>query len=191
MVKSTSYNPRLKIAYKDKIKANVAKQLGISNAMRVPKIEKISLNIGLGRAKDDKRMVEIANNTLRKIAGQQPVQTLARKSIAGFKLREGNPIGYKVTLRGDRMYDFLDRLVSTTLPRLRDFHGVSKKSFDESGNFHIGIAEHSAFPELSFEETTVLHGVQVSIITTAKNAAEGFVLLKEMGLPFEKEKQNG
>jgi len=187
MADTTTYTPRLKDKYDKELRAAIAKELSISNVMRVPKLEKITLNIGLGKAKDDKRIMEIATNTIRKITGQQPVQTLARKSIANFKLRDGNPIGVKVTLRGDRMYDFLDRLINVTMPRLRDFHGVPRRSFDKSGNFHIGLREHSVFPELSFEETTILHGVQVTIGTTATNELEGYELLKQFGMPFEKE----
>lgn len=186
---SVKYTPRLKTRYEKVAAKKVASDLGITNVMRTPKVEKVAINIGLGKAKDDKRAIEVATNTLRKITGQQPVQTLARKSIAGFKIREQNPIGLKVTLRGERMYDFLDRLTAIVLPRLRDFHGLSVKSFDKSGNYHIGLREQSVFPELSFEDTAVLHGVQISIITTAEDPKEGYVLLKELGFPFEKDKE--
>jgi large subunit ribosomal protein L5 len=141
----------------------------------------------LGRAKDDKRAFEVATNTLQKITGQKPIETFAKVSIATFKLREGNKIGLKVTLRGERMYEFLDRLINVVLPRLRDFHGVSKKAFDKQGNYSIGITEQSIFPELSFEETTTSHGMQVIIVTTATSAEHGRALLTKFGMPFEKE----
>lgn len=182
----TTYTPRMKALYEEKVKPAISKELDIKNDMRLPKLEKIAINIGLGRAKDDKRLIEVATNTIAKVTGQQPVKTIARQSIAGFKLREGNVIGLKATLRGDRMYEFYDRLVSIVLPRLRDFHGVSPKSFDGSGNFHIGLREQSVFPELSFEETSLLHGIQITIVTTAKDDKEGQALLKEMGMPFER-----
>src|ERR1700744_3800303 len=141
---------RLKVAYTQSIKAELQKELDLKNVHQVPRLEKIVVNVGLGRAKDDKKLMEVATNTLRKITGQQPIETVAKNSIAGFKLREGNKIGLKVTLRGDRMYEFADRLISLGLPRLRDFHGVSAKAFDRQGNYAIGFTEQSVFPELSF-----------------------------------------
>jgi large subunit ribosomal protein L5 len=131
--------------------------------------------------------MEIATNTLVKITGQQPVQTTARKSIAGFKLREGNKIGLKVTLRGDRMYEFMDRFINIVLPRLRDFHGVSAKAFDKAGNYSIGMIDQSAFPELTFEETTTPHGIQINFVIKSESAAHSRVLLEKFGMPFEKE----
>jgi large subunit ribosomal protein L5 len=153
----------------------------------VPKLEKIVLNIGLGRTKDDKKMFETATNTLRKITGQEPIQTTAKNSIAGFKLREGNKIGLKVTLRGDRMYEFMDRFISIVLPRLRDFHGVGLKAFDKQGNFSIGLVDQSVFPELTFEETTTAHGMQANFVIACEETAHARALLEKFGMPFEKE----
>jgi large subunit ribosomal protein L5 len=178
---------RLREQYNTKIRAELQKNLGIENVHDVPKLEKVTLNIGLGRAKDDKKMFEVATNTLRKITGQQPVETLAKKSIASFKLREGNKIGLKVTLRGDRMYEFTDRLITVVLPRLRDFHGVSNKAFDRQGNYSLGMIDQSVFPELTFEETTTVHGLQVVFTIKSKQPQNTKALLEAFGLPFEKE----
>lgn len=178
---------RLKHEYKDKYVAELQKELELSNVMQVPKLEKIVLNIGLGKAKDDKKMIEVATNTLTKITGQKPVETYAKQSIAGFKLREGNKIGLKVTLRGDYMYEFTDRLINIVLPRLRDFHGVSAKAFDKSGNFSLGLTDQSVFPELTFEETTTVHGMQAVFVIKCQEQAHGRALLEKFGMPFEKE----
>src|SRR5579871_3149482 len=146
-IKTTPKLPaRLAVQYSDQIAGELKKELELKNINQVPKLEKIVINIGLGRAKDDKKINDTAVNTLRKITGQQPVQTIAKKSVAGFKLREGNVIGLKVTLRGERMYEFLDRLIAVVLPRLRDFHGVNQKSFDKSGNYSLGLIDQSVFP---------------------------------------------
>ena len=152
----------------------------------VDRSEKITINVGLGRAKDDKKLIEIAANTLKKITGQQPVETVAKLSIASFKLREGNKIGLKVTLRGDRMYEFMDRLVNIVLPRLRDFHGVSAKAFDQQGNYALGLTEQSVFPELTFEETTTPHGLQIIFTIKSQEPAHARALLTKFGMPFEK-----
>lgn len=178
---------RLKVLYNTQYVAELQKELELKNINDVPKIEKITLNVGLGRAKDDKKMIEVATNTLKKITGQQPIQTVAKLSIASFKLREGNVIGLKVTLRGEHMYEFLDRLVNIVLPRLRDFHGVSNKAFDRQGNYSIGLTEQSVFPELTFEETTTPHGLQAVISIKAKEPAHARALLVKFGMPFEKE----
>lgn len=178
---------RLREAYKTKFVAELQKELGLENVHQVPRLEKITINVGLGKAKDDKRVFEAAANTLTKITGQKPVETVAKKSIAGFKLREGNKIGLKVTLRGDRMYEFLDRLITLVLPRLRDFHGVSAKAFDRQGNYSIGLVDQSVFPELSFEDTTVAHGLQVVFTISGGNPAHSRALLEKFGMPFEKE----
>jgi large subunit ribosomal protein L5 len=178
---------RLKTQYNNELAPALVKELSLANAHQAPKLEKIVINIGLGRAKDDKKLMEVATNTLRKITGQQPVETTARLSIASFKLREGNKIGLKVTLRGDRMYEFLDRLINIVLPRLRDFHGVSAKAFDKQGNYSLGITEQSVFPELSFEETTTPHGMQVVFVIKAHERAHARALLEKFGMPFEKE----
>lgn len=178
---------RLKSEYNDKYVAELIKELGLVNAMQVPKLEKIVVNIGLGRAKDDKKMIEVATNTLTKITGQKPQETFAKLSIAGFKLREGNKIGLKVTLRGDQMYEFMDRLINIVLPRLRDFHGVSKKAFDKSGNYSLGLVDQSVFPELTFEETTTAHGMQAVFVVKCQEPAHSRALLEKFGMPFEKE----
>lgn len=161
-------------------------ELNLKNVNDVPKMEKIVLNVGLGRGKDDKKLFEAATNTLRKITGQQPIQTNAKKSIAAFKLREGNKIGLKVTLRGDRMYEFLDRLINVVLPRLRDFHGVSVNSFDKHGNYSVGLTDQSVFPELSFEETATPHGMQVIVVVDCKSGEHAKALLEKFNVPFEK-----
>lgn len=179
--------PRLKQAYLDTFVSELQKELELKNVNQVPKLEKIVLNVGLGRAKDDKQMFEVATNTLTKITGQKPVETYAKVSIATFKLREGNKIGLKVTLRGDRMYEFMDRLINIVLPRLRDFHGVSLKAFDKQGNYSIGLTEQSIFPELSFEETTKPHGMQIVFVTRSEDKAHAKALLGKFGMPFEKE----
>ena len=184
--KPVSSASRLKQLYNDQFAKELQKELKLSNPNQVPKLQKIVLNIGLGRAKDDKKVMEVATNTLRKITGQQPVQTTAKLSIASFKLREGNKIGLKVTLRDDRMYEFLDRLVNIVLPRFRDFHGVSNKSFDAQGNYSIGLTDQSVFPELSFEETTTIHGLQVVIVINAEKVEDARALLVKFGMPFEK-----
>lgn len=186
-VKPADVRPRLRTLYNDEILKQLLAELNLTNPHEVPKLEKIVVNCGLGKAKDDKRLMEVATNTLRKITGQQPIQTTARNSIAGFKLREGNKIGLKVTLRGDRMYEFLDRLVSLVIPRLRDFHGVSNKAFDSQGNYSIGFRDQSVFPELSFEETTLAHGLQVIFVINSKDKAHAKALLEKFGMPFEKE----
>lgn len=185
--KTASYQPRLRAEYNDHIAAELLKELGLSNPHQVPKLEKIIVNIGLGRAKDDKKLMEVATNTLTKITGQKPVETTARMSIATFKLREGNKIGLKVTLRGDRMYEFLDRMLTVVLPRLRDFHGVSAKAFDRQGNYSLGMTDQSVFPELSFEETTTAHGLQAVMVIKAEEQAHSRALLEKFGMPFEKE----
>lgn len=186
ITKSATY-PRLKAEYNDTFAKELKKELALSNAHEVPKLEKIVLNIGLGRSKDDKRMFEVAENTLAKISGQKPVPTYAKLSIASFKLREGNKIGLKVTLRGDRMYEFLDRFINIVLPRLRDFHGVSNKAFDKQGNYAIGIKEQSIFPELSYEETAHAHGLQIIFVTSSDNPEASKALLTKFGMPFQKE----
>ena len=179
-------SPALLEQYRSEIRAKLVKDLGLANIHQAPKLEKIVVNVGLGKAKDDKKMFEVAQNTLRKITGQQPVITEARLSIATFKLREGNKVGMMVTLRGDKMYEFLDRIINLILPRLRDFHGVSAKSFDSSGNYSIVFKEQSVFPELTFEETTTLHGLQMTIVIDSQDKEHSRALLTEFGMPFEK-----
>lgn len=187
VAKGTTNSPRLRADFKSTISKDLLKELGLTNAHQVPVLEKVIVNCGLGKAKDDKKIMEIAANTVRKITGQQPVETIAKNSIAGFKLREGNKVGLKVTLRGDKMYEFTDRLISIVLPRLRDFHGVSAKAFDKQGNYSIGMTDQSVFPELSFEETTTPHGLQVVFVIKCQEPAHARALLVKFGMPFEKE----
>lgn len=183
----TSTGARLRVQYNTTLAKELVTELGLKNPHQAPKLEKVVVNIGLGKAKDDKKVMEVATNTLRKITGQQPVQTIAKNSIAGFKLREGNKIGLKVTLRGDRMYEFTDRVISLVLPRLRDFHGASAKAFDKQGNYSLGFTDQSVFPELSFEETTTAHGLQVVFVINSEQKEHSRALLEKFGLPFEKE----
>jgi large subunit ribosomal protein L5 len=182
-----AYQARLKTLYNDELVKKLQKDLKLSNIHEVPRLEKIIVNIGLGRAKDEKRLLEVASNTLSKITGQKPIETVAKKSIASFKLREGNKIGLKVTLRDARMYEFADRLTNIVLPRLRDFHGVAAKAFDRQGNYSIGFTDQSVFPELSYEDTATPHGLQVIFVINAKEPAHARALLEAFGLPFEKE----
>jgi large subunit ribosomal protein L5 len=184
--KSTT-SARLRVQYNDTSIKELQKELELTNVHEVPRLEKIVVNVGLGKAKDDKKIMEVATTTLRKITGQKPIETVARNSIAGFKLREGNKIGLKVTLRGEKMYEFTDRVISIVLPRLRDFHGVSAKAFDRQGNFSLGFVDQSVFPELSFEETTTAHGLQIVFVISAKERAHARALLEKFGMPFEKE----
>lgn len=190
MATKTASTVRLKDAYISTYRSELMKELNIKNVSNVPKLDKIVVNVGLGKAKDDKKLMEVANNTLLKITGQKPIETTARMSIASFKLREGNKIGLKVTLRGDRMYEFADRIITIVLPRLRDFHGVNAGAFDKQGNFSLGLKDQSVFPELSFEETTVLHGMQINfVIVNATNSDQAKALLVKFGIPFEKERK--
>lgn len=181
---------RLNKLYREQYAPELKKELKLVNIHQVPRLEKIVVNVGLGRAKDDKHLMDVATNTLRKITGQQPNQTTAHKSIASFKLREGNKNGLKLTLRGERMYEFLDRFINIVLPRLRDFHGVKERAFDKSGNYSIGLTDQSVFPELSYEETTTPHGLQVVLVIRSQNAAHSRALLEKFGMPFEKPQGN-
>lgn len=184
---SVKYRARMEELYRAQFVKELQQELGLANVNQVPKLEKIVVNSGLGKAKDDKRLMEAATNTLRKITGQQPVETAAKKSIASFKLREGNKIGLKVTLRGERMYEFMDRIITIVLPRLRDFHGVSNRAFDKQGNFSIGLTDQSVFPELSFEETSPAHGIQIIFVIKAEQPEHAKALLSKFGMPFAKE----
>lgn len=187
---SATYAPRLKTLYGAKLVSELKDKLELKNKHQVPEIEKIVINVGLGRAKDDKRMFELVRTTLRKITGQQPVEVMAKKSIASFKIRAGmNVIGMKVTLRGDRMYEFIDRLTNIVLPRVRDFHGVSEKAFDPHGNYSLGLIEQSVFPELSFEDVAQLHGLQINFVITNSNPEKSRALLESFGIPFENRKK--
>ena len=188
MAKTAVYVPRLKTLYKDKIAKELQSELELTNIHQVPKLEKIVVSVGTGKKKEDKRFQEAVKNTVTKITGQVPVARLPKKSIATFKIRGGMgaPIGYSVTLRSDRMYEFLDRLTNVALPRVRDFHGVGAKGFDKGGNYNLGILEQSIFPELTFEETQILHGLQVTFVIKNEGEAHSRALLEKFGIPFEK-----
>ena len=175
---------RLKEFYQKTVVPVLIKELGYSNVMAVPKLQKISVNIGMGEATQNPKLIDGALAELGQIAGQRPVVTKARKSIAAFKVREGMSIGCMVTLRGDRMYEFFDRLVNVTLPRVRDFRGVSTKSFDGRGNYTLGIRDQLIFPEIDYNKVDKTKGMNICVTTTAKTDAEGLALLKQMGMPF-------
>ena len=175
---------RLKEHYKKNVIGVLTKEFGYGNLMAVPKVEKISLNIGLGEATQNPKLMDAALQELSQITGQRPVITKAKRSIAAFKLREGMSIGCTVTLRGERMYEFLDRLVNVTLPRVRDFRGVSTKSFDGRGNYTLGIKDQLIFPEIDYNKVDKIRGMNVCITTTAKTDAEGLALLRHLGMPF-------
>jgi len=177
--------PRLKEQYNQQIAPALAEALGIKNRMAVPRLEKISINMGVGEAMQDKKYLEIAVSAMGEISGQRPVITRARKSIAGFKLREGMPIGCMVTLRRDRMYEFLDRLVRLVLPRVRDFRGISRKAFDGHGNYSLGLSEQLVFPELNPDKYVRPQGMNITIVTTATKNEDGLKLLEMFGLPFK------
>ena len=169
---------------KQRLKKTLKEKLGFKNDMAIPKIEKISINMGVGEASQDKGKIDGAVNDLKLISGQQPVITRARKSVAGFKLREGVNVGVKVTLRKQKMYEFLDRLVNIALPRVRDFRGLSKKSFDGKGNYSLGLKEQIVFPEIDYDNLDSLRGMDITIVTSAKNDEQGLELLKSFNLPI-------
>lgn len=174
----------LKIKYREEIAPKLKEELGLSNAMEVPRVTKITLNMGVGEAVGDKKVLENAVSDMQKIAGQKPVVTKSRKSIAGFKIRDGWPIGCKVTLRDEQMYEFLDRFISIAIPRIRDFRGVSDKQFDGRGNFAMGITEQIIFPEIDYDQVDKLRGMDVVITTSAKNDEQGRALLSAFNFPF-------
>ena len=174
----------LKIKYREEIAPKLKEELGLSNAMEVPRVTKITLNMGVGEAVGDKKVLENAVSDMQKIAGQRPVVTKSRKSIAGFKIRDGWPIGCKVTLRDEQMYEFLDRFISIAIPRIRDFRGVSGKQFDGRGNFAMGITEQIIFPEIDYDQVDKLRGMDVVITTSAKNDEQGRALLSAFNFPF-------
>lgn len=177
---------RLEEKYKNEVVPSLMAKHNYSSVMLVPKIEKIVVNMGVGDAVANSKMLEAAVSDLEKITGQKPIETTAKKSIASFKLREGHKIGCKVTLRGEQMYTFLDKLISISLPRVRDFRGLSPKSFDGRGNYTIGIKEQLIFPEINFDEVVKVRGMDIVIVTTAKTNEEAYDLLKELGIPFRK-----
>jgi large subunit ribosomal protein L5 len=178
---------RLKAQYNDQIRAQLVETFGYSTPMQAPKLVKVTLNMGVGEAKQDSKMLESAKSQLADIAGQQPSIRRARKSVANFKLREGMPVGLTVTLRDQRAYEFLDRLVSVAIPRLRDFRGLNPKSFDGRGNYNTGIKEHVIFPEIDYDTVDAVRGFDIAITTTAKTDAEAFTLLDALGLPFARD----
>ncbi|MDO8206229.1 MAG: 50S ribosomal protein L5 [Gallionella sp.] len=177
---------RLYDIYKDKVTKDLMTQFGYKSVMEVPRIEKITLNMGVGEAVADKKVMDFAVGDMQKIAGQKPIVTMSKKSIAGFKIREGYPVGCKVTLRKDRMYDFLDRLISVAIPRIRDFRGISGKSFDGRGNYNMGIKEQIIFPEIEYEKVDALRGMNITITTSAKTDDEARALLLAFKLPLKK-----
>ncbi len=176
---------RLESIYKETILPALVEQFAYKSVMQAPRITKITLNMGVGGAVADKKVLQSAVNDMEKISGQKPVVTLARKSIAGFKIRDDMPIGCKVTLRSDRMYEFLDRLISISIPRIRDFRGLSPKSFDGRGNYSMGVKEQIIFPEIDYDKIDVLRGMDITITTTAKTNEEGLALLKLFNFPFK------
>jgi len=179
-----AYEPRLKTVYRERIRAAMKEQFGYTNEMQIPKLDKIVLNMGIGEAVADSKKAQTALKDLMAIAGQKPVATKARKSIAGFKLREGMVVGAKVTLRKDRMYEFLDRLVTIALPRVKDFRGLNGKSFDGRGNYAMGLKEHLVFPEINYDQIEQIWGMDIIVCTTAKSDQEAKALLKEFQFPF-------
>ncbi len=178
------YRPRLKQRFEEEVRARLKDELGYSSVMEVPRIEKITLNMGVGEAKTNARALDSSLDELSAIAGQRAQIRRATKSIAGFKLRAGMPVGAKVTLRGDRMYEFLDRLVSIALPRIRDFRGLAPSSFDGRGNYSLGVREQIIFPEINYDDIEAVRGLDVTITTTAKTDEEALALLRSLGLPF-------
>lgn len=184
---TTLVAPRLKALYDTTYRKELQAELKLENVHQVPKLEKITVSVGVGKNKDDKRHIEVVRNTLTKITGQAPVDRMAKKSIATFKIRKGlNRVGLSVTLRGSRMYEFLDRLISVSLPRVRDFHGVGTK-FDRGGNYNLGVVEQSIFPELTFDETQLVHGLQITFTIQEGSPVKSRALLEKFGLPFEKQ----
>lgn len=175
--------------YKKTVVPTLQKEFGYKSVMEVPRVSKITLNMGLGEAVADKKIIANAIDDLAKISGQKPITTLARKSEAGFKIRAGWPIGCKVTLRKDRMYEFLQRLISIAMPRIRDFRGISSKSFDGRGNFSLGIREQIVFPEIDYDKIDTIRGLDITITTTAKTDKEGEALLRAFGFPFKESKE--
>jgi len=180
------YVPRLKKIYRDDVVEKLGKEFGIANVSAVPRIEKIVLNMGIGEATQNVKILDEAMDELAQLAGQRPVMTRARKSVAAFKVREGQPIGCRVTLRGHRMWEFLDRLISVALPRVRDFRGVPAGSFDGRGNYTLGIRDHLIFPDVDYNKVNVSKGLNVTVVTTAGNDEKAFYLLRELGMPFRR-----
>jgi len=183
---SPGYVPRLKQLYRDEVASKLQQAFGITNSMAVPRLEKIVLNMGVGEATQNIKLLDEAVEELAQLAGQRPVVTRARKSIAAFKVREGQPIGCRVTLRGTRMWEFLDRLITAALPRVRDFRGVSSGAFDGRGNYTLGVKDHVIFPDVDYNKVSQSKGLNVTIVTTAGNDEQAFYLLDELGMPFRR-----
>ena len=183
---TTAITPRLKVKYNEDVRSALQEQLQC-NVMEVPRFEKIVVNVGAGKAVDNKGLIEKIVDDMTAICGQKPIVTRAKKSIAGFKLREGNPIGVKVTLRNDQMWEFFDRLVTLSIPRIRDFRGLSPKSFDGRGNYTFGVSEQLIFPEIDYDKVDATRGMDITIVTTARTDAEGKALLDAFGFPFKRE----
>jgi len=181
-----AYIPRLKQEYKDRVVSALKEEFGYKNVMQVPKLEKIVLSRGVGAAVSDKKLIDYAVEELTKITGQKAVSTISKKDVASFKLRKGMPIGAKVTLRGERMYEFLDRLVTTALPRVRDFGGIKSTGFDGRGNYNLGVTEQIIFPEIDIDKVNKISGMDITFVTTAQTDKEAQSLLAELGLPFKK-----
>jgi large subunit ribosomal protein L5 len=179
--------PRLQLHYEDRVRSKLSEQFGFTNTLRIPRIEKIVLNVGLGEAPKNPKLLDSVVGELGQITGQKAVVTRARKSIANFSLRENMPIGAKVTLRGVRMYEFLDRLINVALPRVRDFRGVPSRSFDGRGNYSLGVKEQLIFPEIDYDKVSEIHGMDIVIVTTTNRDDEAYALLREMGMPFRGE----
>ena len=190
MSEKTKNTPRLLEKYNQEIIPQLTEILGYKNIMELPKLEKITVSMGVGDAKDDPKFFKTSMEDIALIAGQQPVPTKAKKAISNFKIRQGDPVGCFVNLRSERMYEFMDRLVNIALPRVKDFSGVSDKSFDGNGNFSLGVKEHTIFPEINYERVDKIHGLNITITTTAKTDKEAYELLKLFGLPFKKKNQN-
>lgn len=186
MLKKSEYRPRLNVLYETGIVSKMIKKFGYKNKMQVPKLEKICINIGVGKAKEEAASLKKAQEDIRVISGQQPVITRAKKSISNFKIRQGDPVGCCVTLRRERMFEFLDRLISTAFPRVRDFSGLPDKSFDGRGNYSIGIREQIIFPEIDYDKVDRIRGMNITITTTAKTDEEAYNLLSLFGFPFKK-----
>ena len=184
MTTDTNIVPRLKTVYNDEIRGKLLTELGLSNVMEVPRLEKIVINVGVGGAIEHKQLIDKVVNEITIIAGQKPVVTKAKKSIAGFKLREGNPIGVKVTLRGNQMWEFFDRLVTLAIPRIRDFRGLNPRAFDGRGNYTFGVTEQLIFPEIDYDKVSRIRGMNISIVSTAKTDEEAMSLLQALGMPF-------
>ncbi len=177
---------RLKEKFQNELVGQIQEKLGLKNPMEVPRITKITINMGVGEAVADKKVIDNARADLEKISGQRPLTTLARKSVAGFKIRDGMPVGCKVTLRRERMYEFLDRLINIAIPRIRDFRGLNVRSFDRFGNYSMGVAEQIIFPEINYDEIDALRGMDITITTTARNPEEGRALLEAFNFPFKR-----